>query len=315
MNSYPNLRSRHNTEPRIRDIVFPMTGHECPFRASPQRCSFKRRDGRIRDAQHAWPMECITCSLVIHSEPLDHLVSYESGSMHEWALGYGEGEGSRLTSDLERRYTSVASLVSGFSTVKILDVGCGMGSMVERFNKKFEAFGLEPESNARRVAISKGLQIFATIEETVKSALKFDVITLFHVIEHISEPSGIIDSLRNLLKPNGFCVIETPNSMDALLTLYECAQFQDFTYWSHHPMLHSQESLEVLFLDSDFEVIENTGIQRYPIENHLYWLSNGKPGGHDIWKGKFSADLNSIYARQLVELGISDTIWLVAKKN
>jgi len=235
--------------------------------------------------------------------------------MHDWAPGYGDGKGPMSTSDLERRYASIASLVSNLSKVKILDFGSGNGSMVERFNEEFEAFGLEPESNARAVAISKGLKIFATIDDLANGALKFDVITLFHVIEHISEPSKIITSLKALLKPGGFCVIETPNSMDALLTLYECEQFEDFTYWSHHPMLYSQKSLEVLFLNSGFKVTESVGIQRYPIENHLYWLSNGKPGGHDIWKGKFSATLNGIYAQQLVELGVSDTIWLVGKKN
>jgi len=187
-------------------------------------------------------------------------VDYQSGTMHDWAPGYGDSIGPRLTSDLERRYASVASLVPKHSKVKILDFGCGNGSMVERFNEEFEAFGLEPESNARAVAISKGQNIFASIDEIANDAFKFDVITLFHVIEHISEPLKTMESIKALLKSDGFCVIETPNSMDALLTLYECERFQDFTYWSHHPLLHSQKSLEALFLTSGFKVTESVGI-------------------------------------------------------
>lgn len=47
-------------------------------------------------------------------------------------------------------------------------------------------------------------------------------------------------------------------------------------------MLHSHESLAELVERNDFKVLENEGIKRYGLEKHLYWLSNGKPNGHDI---------------------------------
>ena len=292
-----------------------MVRFECPNNRNPGHCNFTKRNGRIRDAQNAWPIECDTCLLVIHSEPLDKLVNYESGSMHDWTPRIGDGKGPKPKSDLLRRYNSVAKLLETRPDPKILDFGCGDGSMVQKFSENFATYGLEPETEARNVGISKGLKIFSTTDEITRQALKFDAITLFHVIEHIYEPTQVINNLKKLLSPGGLCIVETPNSMDALLTLYECEQFQNFTYWSHHPMLHSRNSLEALFKNSRFEVIENRGVQRYPIENHLYWLSKGKPAGHEIWQGKFSAELDSLYASQLVEMGISDTLWLVAQKH
>lgn len=269
----------------------------------------------MRDAQHVWPMECTQCSLVIHSQPLDHLVDYQSGSMHNWAPGHSDGKGPKPKSDLARRCASIASMAAENSIKSVLDFGSGNGAMVEKFEEDFEAYGLEPDSVARNSAISRDLTIFATVDEIIKSGLRFDLITLFHVIEHLSKPSEVISELRDLLKPAGFCVVETPNSMDALLTLYECEQFQDFTYWSHHPMLHSQRSLEALFSNAGWEITESSGVQRYPIENHLYWLSKRQPGGHEVWKGLFGSELDAVYARQLVEMGVSDTIWLVARKK
>jgi len=50
-------------------------------------------------------------------------------------------------------------------------------------------------------------------------------------------------------------------------------------------------------------------IQRYPLSNHLYWLSNNKPGGHQKW-GNFidSPELTKAYESQLSSMGVTDTV-------
>lgn len=50
-------------------------------------------------------------------------------------------------------------------------------------------------------------------------------------------------------------------------------------------------------------------IQRYPLSNHLYWLSKGKPAGHVKW-GNFldSEELSKAYENQLASLQATDTI-------
>ena len=49
-------------------------------------------------------------------------------------------------------------------------------------------------------------------------------------------------------------------------------------------------------------------VQRYPLANHLYWLSKGKPGGHKQWNFINSESLNKQYEQQLAALGMTDTI-------
>ena len=79
-------------------------------------------------------------------------------------------------------------------------------------------------------------------------------------------------------------------------------------------MLHSSNSLVKLLEKSGFEIVESTSVQRYGLSNHLYWLSMGQPGGHVIWDEAFSAATEASYREDLVNQGISDTLWVVARK-
>ena len=62
----------------------------------------------------------------------------------------------------------------------------------------------------------------------------YDLITAFHVIEHLPDPLKTLKVLANKLSSGGRMVIEVPSSEDILLTLYESDAFRRFTYWSQH---------------------------------------------------------------------------------
>ena len=286
---------------------------ECPRGSDSEMCVWKKRTGEIRDAKSVGIKECEDCQLVVHNENLDHLVSYSDGSMHDWTSGYGENLIDSST-DSDRRLEALKKLASNYNLHTILDFGCGQGAMVNILNESFKACGLEPEFTARKSGQSTGLVIYDSLDEISKLDLKFDAITMFHVMEHIYEPNELLKTLLKFLNPEGLLIIETPNSMDALLTFYKNYAFQNFTYWSHHPMLYSNKSLELAVSRAGFKVLENGGVQRYKIANHLYWLSVGKPGGHEVWKDEFQSELDELYASNLVKKKQNDTLWLVAQK-
>jgi 2-polyprenyl-3-methyl-5-hydroxy-6-metoxy-1,4-benzoquinol methylase len=196
----------------------------------------------------------------------------------------------------------------------ILDFGCGSGGMLSALANNFNVIGLEPDSGAREAAIRLGYEVFESVEIALVSKVQVDMVTLFHVVEHFYEASIELNQIFELLGPGGIVLIETPNSMDVLLSKYESEEFSNFTYWSHHPMLHSHRSLEKLVERSGFKIIENSGLQRYDLNNHLYWLSNGRPGGHVIWKNFLSKETVDAYEKSLIQAGVSDTIWLIACK-
>jgi SAM-dependent methyltransferase len=287
---------------------------ECPMSGLDySNCTWKKRPGTIRDAEGVGVRECDSCGLVTHEQDLRNMVDYKKESMHTWSTAT-EAILPVPEMDATRRLRLLMNLTRDFHRASVMDFGSGRGEMMDILSDKFNVYGLEPEEFARTASRNRGLTVFEGIEDALNSNLTFDVVTMFHVVEHLYEPSREIKNIHKVLRPDGFLVIETPNSDDALITLFDSIKFMDFTYWSHHPMLHSHISLQALVERCGFKVLENSGTQRYGLANHLYWLSHGKPGGHDIFSNIFSPEAEIYYARDLEAKQKSDTIWLIAKK-
>lgn len=97
---------------------------------------------------------------------------------------------------------------------KILDVGCGNGSILSLCKKQgFRTFGVELSPDAiKNVRNSHGLDIICgDIFEAGYNSNFFDVVTLYHVLEHLHEPLRTLKEIRRILKDQGFLVIQVPN--------------------------------------------------------------------------------------------------------
>ena len=288
---------------------------DCPYGSGSESCHWRDAPGKVRDESDVGILECANCQMKKHAIDLRYKINYESGSMHNWTGGYGEElKGPSL--DKERRFKFINQLVSKSLSPSLLDFGCGNGEMLEVFGSTFNrVMGLEPDSGAREIATQRGFKVVSDISDLENIKENFDLITLFHVIEHIYNPIELLKKVSSLLKPDGFLIIETPNAQDALLSLYECPEFENFTYWSHHPFLYSNKSLEILLESAGFKISLNSGVQRYSLDNHLYWISKGRPGGHAIWKDKFDTKLMDLYNKNLIKSQIQDTLWFVAQNR
>lgn len=273
-----------------------------------------RRNGSVRDFPQYGVDECSECGLVTHERDLREFINYESGSMHNWAAGYG-GTLETPKEDISRRVDAIKKLSQIHRIEHILDFGSGNGEMVRALSKTFQVEGLEPEQLARQKCLEAGLKVSASIDDFNKSQSKFDLITLFHVVEHFYNPKIEFTRIIELLRPGGILIVETPNSEDALLTEYKNEAFSNFTYWSHHPMLHSSRSLTILVTSTGFESVETCLVQRYGLANHLYWMTHQKAGGHVYWENKFSHATEEAYAQDLIKQGKADTLWLKATKS
>ncbi|WP_394951450.1 class I SAM-dependent methyltransferase [uncultured Helicobacter sp.] len=137
----------------------------------------------------------------------------------------------------------------------------------------------------------------------------YDLLTAFHVIEHLADPIGILRQLASLLKDNGKMIIEVPNANDALLSIYKNKAFSEFTYWSPHLYLYNPHTLRKLGEKAGLVVDFVKCIQRYPLSNTLYWLSNGLPAGQKIWGGFLDSKiLQESYESALASVGATDTL-------
>ena len=108
-------------------------------------------------------------------------------------------------------------LINSFKTSEknLLDIGCGTGDFLAicKING-WNVVGVEPNENARNLTKSKinkksDSTIFKDINELELE--KFDVITLWHVLEHVPNLEKYILKLKSLLKPNGVLVVAVPN--------------------------------------------------------------------------------------------------------
>ncbi|WP_433814468.1 class I SAM-dependent methyltransferase [Flavobacterium johnsoniae] len=99
---------------------------------------------------------------------------------------------------------------------KILDIGAGTGDfLLTAKNDGWNVIGIEPSDRAKNIAKQKGIS-FA--EETASlENNSFDVITMWHVLEHVPNLELQIQELKRLLKPTGTLIVAVPNfkSFDA----------------------------------------------------------------------------------------------------
>jgi 2-polyprenyl-3-methyl-5-hydroxy-6-metoxy-1,4-benzoquinol methylase len=121
-----------------------------------------------------------------------------------------------------RKYTLLKKLqlISKFyKTGSILDIGCGTGEFLNTCKgAKWKTVGIEPDDKIREIAAQKySLDIYP---ENYLKALKdesFEIITMWHVLEHVPLLNDRIEDLKRLIKRNGIIIIAVPNcdSLDA----------------------------------------------------------------------------------------------------
>lgn len=274
-------------------------------------CSeYKKRDGSVRDNKNLEIYECLNCGLVYLSN-LEHIDEefYENSNMHkEFDFVKWQNE---TKEDDERRYNFVENMIANKD---VLDFGSGnAGFLIKAKKISLSVSGVELEKAVQPFYKKENITLFQDLKDI---QTKFDVITSFHVIEHLKEPKKILEELKNLLKDDGKLIIEVPNANDALLTVYENEPFSNFTYWSCHLYLYTQHTLSMLAKQAGYKIDFVKHIQRYPLSNHLYWLSKGKPSGHIKW-GNFidSLELKNAYESQLATIGATDTILVQLSKE
>ncbi len=99
---------------------------------------------------------------------------------------------------------------------KILDIGAGTGEFLSvAKNDGWQTIGVEPSERAKSIAKNKGVSF---VEETSElENHSFDVISMWHVLEHVPDLDKQIKELKRLLKPTGTLIIAVPNfkSFDA----------------------------------------------------------------------------------------------------
>lgn len=267
---------------------------------------------RVRDRDDVAALRCNTSGVVILTRT-DHMDIQYYENKEDFVYWKAKDRKSALIAvhdDTRRRADCFRSYVRNRVW---LDVGTGTGGILDELaGFAARAVAIEPQNAARNVLMENGYEVYASIFDIGNQ--EFDVVTLFHVLEHLTDPIGVLRELQEKMKVGGRIIIEVPHARDFLLEFFELKSFKEFTLWSEHLILHTRQSLTAFLVDAGFKNVTISGIQRYPLANHLYWLAKNRPGGHEIWSHLRTSALDHEYANLLSILDCNDTLIAVAEK-
>jgi len=159
-----------------------------------------------------------------------------------------------------RNYTlgKKVNLISSYvSRGTILDYGCGTGMFLGACkNAGWETFGMEPDDDARKIASEQNLNLFSDkIKiQTHVAEKQFDAITLWHVLEHVTDMPETLAFFKQKLKTNGVLIIAVPNHVS-----YDAEYYKE--HWAAYDVprhLHHFElkSMKSLLENGGFQLIE-----------------------------------------------------------
>ncbi len=150
----------------------------------------------------------------------------------------------------------------------LLDVGCGTGDFLQIAKKNnWKVSGIEPNEHARQIANKKTNNAVFDVEQLLKfESNSFDVITLWHVLEHLPNLKEQISVLKTLLKTNGTLIIAVPNFKS-----YDAHYYKEF--WAaydvpRHLWHFSKNSISKLMSKEQLKVIKTV-----PMKFDSYYVS------------------------------------------
>ncbi len=95
---------------------------------------------------------------------------------------------------------------------RILDIGCATGEFLDKFqNKGWHCTGVEVALQAREITTRRNIQVFPSIHDIPGETEKFDLITMWHVLEHVHDLQNTVAKIDSLLDDDGLLVIAVPN--------------------------------------------------------------------------------------------------------
>lgn len=131
---------------------------------------------------------------------------------------------------------------------KVLDVGCGAGNFLKLVkDKECNVTGLEPDFVYTE---SNEVNIVNEFLENYTTDNKYDLLTSFHVIEHVENPNLFLQKCRDLLKDDGLLYLECP-SIDRIY-----GDTVDYFFWYAHLNTFSKNTLSAFLFKNGFEILK-----------------------------------------------------------
>ncbi|MCA1243838.1 class I SAM-dependent methyltransferase [Stappia stellulata] len=181
----------------------------------------------------------------------------------------------------------IADAVNARAAGRVVDVGCGLGELLEQISPKHERVGVDPSERAVEVAAERSgaRTLRGELSVDLFPAGSCDTIIAHHVIEHIEEPVGFVETVRHLLAPGGVFVVGTPNFASAAAR----------RFGERFRLLHDPTHVSLFTDDSLLRLLRDFGFRVAAVE-------------YPFFGTRFATD--EAWARMLdAEKGVSPAFW------
>ena len=174
----------------------------------------------------------------------------------------------------------------------LLDVGAGTAELLIAAKERgYRIGGVEPNLIAVQKAASKGIHL----EEEIVFEEKFKVVTMWHVMEHLPDPSSTIQKVKEVLHDEGVLMVAVPNFKSYDATFYK-------EHWAaydvpRHLWHFSKKSIESLFQENQMSVFD---VKPMPLDAYYISLLSEKykNGRNNFIKAFYIGLLSNIKARR-----------------
>lgn len=197
--------------------------------------------------------KCLNCGLV----QVDDLLSIFDAKHYEYYRNKTNLTEEELYNSITtKRYISLLNRLESYrKNGTILDIGCGVGHFLSVARKmKWETKGIEIADYA--VEICKKFKIDIEQSDLLKLDLKegyYDIVTMFEVLEHLTNPRDYLVRVNNILRKGGILIITTPNFNSITRLILQ-------NRWSlihkEHLLYFTPKSIKWLMRYADFRIIE-----------------------------------------------------------
>jgi 2-polyprenyl-3-methyl-5-hydroxy-6-metoxy-1,4-benzoquinol methylase len=193
--------------------------------------------------------KCDKCETISIIQDIKDLNSIYPKNYYSFSKDAGKSILNKIKDFIEvKMFKGIVDKLYG-NDLSVLDVGGGTGWVLNSLKKatnRFKYFNIvDIDENAESTAIGNGYSFFKGKIEDYKPKNKFDLIIMLNLIEHVSDPVLVLNSIKDMTKKNGLIVIKTPNndSLDARI-------FKKYNWGGLHAPRHfnifSKESIEIL---------------------------------------------------------------------
>ena len=220
-------------------------------------------------------VQCATCRLIYLKNPLSIAAEqelyddyYKISFSQDYHRNSAEPGLRTLWEINDQRVQLIKNL---FPEGRLLDVGSGQGFFLYHARQHgFSVTGVDVSSRAvefcdQTFHIKVHLQ---NINEDFNFDEKFDVITMWHILEHVSDPLGFVTRIRRLLSPQGRLIIEVPNINSLKFRLASARhRWIGGNHPRHHKYFFSWKTLRQLLKKAGYDSVEKLNLN-YDLSKH-----------------------------------------------